>query len=178
MPHVGAIASTVLSQSCRCTSSCAIIAAVVHLIMLLMTCEETKKRRVRGVFDVHAKTCPDRRSAGISETCMMDGCLSRLCLQQHDIIMAPPRYRSLLELAAKRQQGTCRSCHRTSRLQFFQSQPIRTLQTSQKSRQDVAPSMEQMRKPFENRNKNTLYVKGSKKRLHHRRHEPRDRTMD
>lgn len=74
-------------------------------------------------------------------------------------IMAPPTYRSLLELAARRPQWTCRSCSKSQRLPFFRTQEIRRLQTSQKSRQDVAPSMEEMRKPFEARNKNTMYVK-------------------
>ena len=101
-----------------------------------------------------------------SETCMMMGTrdssfLILSCLHERPTTMAPPRYRSLLELAARRQPWTCQSCARTKPTPFFQSPPIRRLQTSQKARQDAAPTMEQMREPFKNKNTNTLYVKSS-----------------
>ncbi|KAK1063218.1 Cytochrome c oxidase assembly protein cox11, mitochondrial [Friedmanniomyces endolithicus] len=69
--------------------------------------------------------------------------------------MAPPRYRSLQELATKR--WTCPTCTRSSRPSLLRHQPRRSLQTTQKPRQDAAPTMDQLRKPFEKRNANTLY---------------------
>ncbi|KAK3630402.1 Cytochrome c oxidase assembly protein cox11, mitochondrial [Elasticomyces elasticus] len=62
--------------------------------------------------------------------------------------MPPPRYRSLQELALKR-PWTCPSCNR---------QPTRRrLQTSAKPRQTASPTQDALRKPFEQRNANTLY---------------------
>ncbi|CAK1355772.1 Cytochrome c oxidase assembly protein [Cercospora beticola] len=75
--------------------------------------------------------------------------------------MAPPRYRSLLDLATRRGQWLCSSCTRSARRPQWNAQTTRSIQTSQKSAQSTrpgaVPSMEQMRKPFEKKNANTLY---------------------
>ncbi|KAK5132045.1 hypothetical protein LTR08_000382 [Meristemomyces frigidus] len=74
--------------------------------------------------------------------------------------MSPPKYRRLLELATAATQWTCSSCARsTLRARGSRLQPPhrRSLQTTHKPRQDVAPSHDQLRKPFEKKNANTLY---------------------
>ncbi|KAK4547895.1 hypothetical protein LTR36_010614 [Oleoguttula mirabilis] len=73
--------------------------------------------------------------------------------------MAPPRYRSLLELATRPQPWTCSACTRSARppTSLLRPPPRRRLQTTRPPRQDAAPSMEQLRKPFEKKNANTLY---------------------
>ncbi|KAK4635539.1 Cytochrome c oxidase assembly protein COX11, mitochondrial [Fulvia fulva] len=71
--------------------------------------------------------------------------------------MAPPKYRSLLELAIQRSQWTCSKCTQTNRSMQWRKQFSRSLQTSSKAREEQAPTMAQMRKPFEQKNKNTLY---------------------
>ena len=72
--------------------------------------------------------------------------------------MAPPKYRSLLELATKRAQWTCSRCTKSQPTTFISSTSIRRLQTGKQRRAGTVPTMEEMRKPFENRNKNTLCV--------------------
>ena len=77
------------------------------------------------------------------------------------ITMAPPRYRNLLELATSRMQWRCSTCTRMRSIpQLWRCQPTRAIQTSHRTKQSggAAPSMEQMRKPFEKRNQNTLCV--------------------
>lgn len=76
--------------------------------------------------------------------------------------MAPPRYRSLLDLAMNRTTYTCNSCTRTLLRQrtFFRpqhQQQSRLVQTSQRSRQNATPNMADVRKQFDKRNENTIY---------------------
>lgn len=75
--------------------------------------------------------------------------------------MPPPRYRSLLDLAMNRTAYTCNSCSRTLLRQraFFrpQQQQSRLVQTSQRTRQNAAPNMAEVRRQFDKRNENTIY---------------------
>ena len=71
------------------------------------------------------------------------------------INMAPPRYRSLLELATARQPWTCSTCT-ASRISTR-----RGIQTTAKPKRAAAPTHDQLRKPFEQKNANTLYYTAS-----------------
>ncbi|WPH03403.1 Cytochrome c oxidase assembly protein COX11, mitochondrial [Acrodontium crateriforme] len=70
--------------------------------------------------------------------------------------MAPPRYRNLLELATRRPQWACTRCSQLNRPSSWW-QFNRGIQTTEKSQKETAPTMEQLRKPFERKNANTLY---------------------
>lgn len=76
--------------------------------------------------------------------------------------MAPPRYRSLLELARSR-PSTCASCTSSLRQRTFFHPTTATItksrqiQTTAKSRRNAAPTMAELRAPFARRNQNTAY---------------------
>lgn len=69
--------------------------------------------------------------------------------------MAPPRYKSLLDLATSRGSWLCSGCAKTGARPQWMPQTIRGMRTSPKSSQP--PSMEEMRKPFQKKNANTAY---------------------
>ncbi|KAK5175367.1 Cytochrome c oxidase assembly protein cox11, mitochondrial [Saxophila tyrrhenica] len=72
--------------------------------------------------------------------------------------MPPPRYRNLLELArSPPRQWTCNTCQTFSkRPQWRPAIQRRAIQTTRQTRQHAAPSMEAVRRGFDNKNSNTL----------------------
>ena len=70
--------------------------------------------------------------------------------------------RSLSGLSCRNAAWTCSSCSKAWRLSpknpaFNPSISNRTISNSSKSRQNAAPTMEQLRKPFQKKNSTTLY---------------------
>ena len=81
-------------------------------------------------------------------------------LQLH--AMAPAQYKSLLDLATRRGAWLCSGCAKAGTRPQWIPQTTRGMRTSQKSSQSsssqsTAPSMEQMRRPFQQKNANTAY---------------------
>jgi len=105
-----------------------------------------------------------RRKSMTSGACMTSSHTSRSVIFTPPLtaIMSPSRYRNLLDLAMNRLPYTCASCARTAlRHRPNTTQPTRSIQSSQKPRQqsaqDAMASMQAMRKPFNSKNQNTLY---------------------
>lgn len=68
--------------------------------------------------------------------------------------MAPPRYKSLLDLAIRRGSWLCSGCAKAGPMPSVSARTTRGLRTAS---QNTRPSMEQMRKPFAQKNANTAY---------------------